>query len=193
MLGARMLRVSGVAAAGGLGAYYVQQRSSGKGPAALAARRSGLAAFAGPVAPGATGPFGNPAVRARRQQCGDERARRRRRLRRPACAAAPRARAGFVTLYSLSPPLLPQHGWDYYSKCLMGGILSCGLTHLAVTPLDVVKCRMQTQPECVSRARGAALLWAPRATPLLTCTPLPPRAAAALSSAQGVQGHGHGL
>jgi len=78
----------------------------------------------GPVAPGATGPFGNPA-----------------------------------------------HGWDYYGKCLIGGILSCGLTHLAVTPLDVVKCRMQTQPEvykgmgsgfAIASKEGALLLgWAP--------------------------------
>lgn len=28
----------------------------------------------------------------------------------------------------------------------MGGILACGLTHTAVTPLDVVKCNMQTAP-----------------------------------------------
>jgi solute carrier family 25 phosphate transporter 3 len=28
----------------------------------------------------------------------------------------------------------------------MGGILSCGLTHTAIVPLDVVKCRMQTNP-----------------------------------------------
>ena len=39
----------------------------------------------------------------------------------------------------------PAHGWDYYGKCMIGGILSCGLTHLAVTPLDVVKCRMQVR------------------------------------------------
>jgi len=30
---------------------------------------------------------------------------------------------------------------------MAGGILSCGITHMMVTPLDVVKCRMQTQPE----------------------------------------------
>jgi len=33
---------------------------------------------------------------------------------------------------------------SYYAKCMVGGILACGLTHLAVTPLDLVKCRMQT-------------------------------------------------
>lgn len=37
----------------------------------------------------------------------------------------------------------PAHQWDYYYKCMVGGILSCGLTHMAVVPLDVVKCRMQ--------------------------------------------------
>lgn len=29
----------------------------------------------------------------------------------------------------------------------MGGILSCGITHTAVTPLDLVKCRLQTNAE----------------------------------------------
>ena len=31
----------------------------------------------------------------------------------------------------------------YYAYCGFGGILSCGLTHTAVVPLDVVKCRVQ--------------------------------------------------
>eukprot|EP00456_Euglypha_rotunda_P038592 TRINITY_DN2966_c0_g1_i4.p1 TRINITY_DN2966_c0_g1~~TRINITY_DN2966_c0_g1_i4.p1 ORF type:complete len:319 (-),score=34.84 TRINITY_DN2966_c0_g1_i4:99-1055(-) len=39
------------------------------------------------------------------------------------------------------------HGLPYYGKCLIGGILSCGLTHAAVVPLDVVKCKMQVFPE----------------------------------------------
>lgn len=34
----------------------------------------------------------------------------------------------------------------YYRACVIGGILSCGLTHTMVTPLDVVKCNMQTDP-----------------------------------------------
>jgi solute carrier family 25 phosphate transporter 3 len=29
---------------------------------------------------------------------------------------------------------------------MVGGILSCGLTHTAVCPLDIVKCRMQVDP-----------------------------------------------
>lgn len=35
------------------------------------------------------------------------------------------------------------HTNEYYLKCMLGGVLSCGLTHLAVTPLDVAKCNMQ--------------------------------------------------
>ncbi|KAJ1565099.1 Cu/Pi carrier [Cladochytrium tenue] len=33
-----------------------------------------------------------------------------------------------------------------YSKCLLGGVLACGITHAAVTPLDVAKCNMQVDP-----------------------------------------------
>ena len=32
---------------------------------------------------------------------------------------------------------------EFYAACTVGGILSCGLTHTAVTPLDVVKCNSQ--------------------------------------------------
>ena len=35
------------------------------------------------------------------------------------------------------------HDLSYYKKCMMGGILSCGITHTIVCPLDIVKCRMQ--------------------------------------------------
>jgi len=35
----------------------------------------------------------------------------------------------------------------YYLKCMLGGVLSCGLTHTGVVPLDVVKCKMQVFPE----------------------------------------------
>merc|ERR1712080_234960 len=31
----------------------------------------------------------------------------------------------------------------FYALCAFGGLLSCGLTHTAVVPLDLVKCRMQ--------------------------------------------------
>jgi len=38
------------------------------------------------------------------------------------------------------------HDMSYYKKCMMGGILSCGITHTMVCPLDIVKCRMQANP-----------------------------------------------
>ncbi|RVW52622.1 Mitochondrial phosphate carrier protein 3, mitochondrial [Vitis vinifera] len=34
----------------------------------------------------------------------------------------------------------------YYAACTVGGTLCCGLTHMAVTPLDLVKCNMQIDP-----------------------------------------------
>jgi len=34
----------------------------------------------------------------------------------------------------------------YYAYCGLGGILSCGITHTALTPLDLVKCRIQVNP-----------------------------------------------
>eukprot|EP00878_Enallax_costatus_P000832 GHUV01000958.1.p1 GENE.GHUV01000958.1~~GHUV01000958.1.p1 ORF type:complete len:364 (+),score=78.98 GHUV01000958.1:144-1235(+) len=36
---------------------------------------------------------------------------------------------------------------EYYYTCALGGIVSCGATHTAVTPLDVVKCNIQTDPQ----------------------------------------------
>jgi len=38
------------------------------------------------------------------------------------------------------------HDNAYYFKCMIAGVLSCGLTHTAVCPLDVVKCNMQVNP-----------------------------------------------
>ncbi|XP_074589167.1 mitochondrial phosphate carrier protein 3, mitochondrial-like [Curcuma longa] len=34
----------------------------------------------------------------------------------------------------------------FYAACTAGGMACCGLTHMAVTPLDVVKCNMQIDP-----------------------------------------------
>jgi len=36
-----------------------------------------------------------------------------------------------------------KHDASYYFKCMIGGALACGLTHAAMCPLDIVKCRMQ--------------------------------------------------
>jgi len=39
------------------------------------------------------------------------------------------------------------HDVSYYSKCMLGGALACGLTHAGITPLDVAKCNMQVNPK----------------------------------------------
>lgn len=62
----------------------------------------------------------------------------------------------------------------YFLLCGLGGILSCGITHTMVTPLDLVKCRIQVNPEKYksvltgfrvsvqeSGMRGLARGWAP--------------------------------
>lgn len=66
------------------------------------------------------------------------------------------------------------HDMSYYRKCMMGGILSCGITHTIVCPLDIVKCRMQANPGMYSGVgdgfakikaaegfKGFTLGWAP--------------------------------
>merc|ERR550537_2018923 len=47
------------------------------------------------------------------------------------------------------------HTNDYYVVCCGAGVLSCGLTHLAVTPLDVAKCNMQVDPTKYKGLLGA--------------------------------------
>ena len=62
----------------------------------------------------------------------------------------------------------------YFMLCGIGGILSCGTTHTAVVPLDLVKCRLQVDQKKYKNlfngfkvtiaeegARGLAKGWAP--------------------------------
>jgi len=64
----------------------------------------------------------------------------------------------------------------YYAYCGLGGILSCGITHTALVPLDMVKCRIQVNPDKYKNigngfkvsikedgVRGLAKGWAPTA------------------------------
>jgi len=64
----------------------------------------------------------------------------------------------------------------YFALCAFGGVLSCGITHTAVTPLDLVKCRLQVNKEKYKSlgngfkvtvqdagVRGLLLGWAPTA------------------------------
>ncbi|KAJ0785362.1 putative mitochondrial phosphate carrier protein Pic2/Mir1 [Helianthus annuus] len=50
---------------------------------------------------------------------------------------------GFVVQAPSEPRKIAMFSPAYYGACTAGGILSCGLTHMAVTPLDLVKCNMQ--------------------------------------------------
>jgi len=43
-----------------------------------------------------------------------------------------------------------KHDASYYAKCMVGGIFACGLTHAAICPLDIVKCRKQANPNLYS-------------------------------------------
>jgi solute carrier family 25 phosphate transporter 3 len=43
-----------------------------------------------------------------------------------------------------------KHDFSYYGKCMIGGILACGLTHTFTTPLDLIKCRKQVDPKIYS-------------------------------------------
>jgi len=64
----------------------------------------------------------------------------------------------------------------YFALCAFGGVLSCGITHTGITPLDLVKCRLQVNKEKYGNlgkgfkvtiadagARGLVLGWAPTA------------------------------
>jgi solute carrier family 25 phosphate transporter 3 len=42
----------------------------------------------------------------------------------------------------------------YYAYCSFGGLISCGLTHTMVTPLDMVKCRLQVDKEKYKNLRN---------------------------------------
>ncbi|KAK9465517.1 mitochondrial carrier domain-containing protein [Lipomyces arxii] len=39
---------------------------------------------------------------------------------------------------------------EFYGACTLGGIIACGPTHSAMTPLDLVKCRRQVNPSLYS-------------------------------------------
>jgi hypothetical protein len=43
---------------------------------------------------------------------------------------------------------------EYYALCFGGGMLAAGTTHLAITPLDVLKVNMQVRMRGPSRVAG---------------------------------------
>ncbi|KAI9120477.1 hypothetical protein K1719_007510 [Acacia pycnantha] len=52
----------------------------------------------------------------------------------------------FMTPAPSEPGKIEMYSPVYFVTCTVGGILSCGLTHMAATPLDLVKCNMQIDP-----------------------------------------------
>lgn len=75
-----------------------------------------------------------------------------------------------------NPGEVPYGSLEYYLKCSVGGLLSCGITHTALVPLDLVKCRIQVDPAkyksivtgfqvsvAEEGTRGLAKGWAPTA------------------------------
>ncbi|KAF7819355.1 mitochondrial phosphate carrier protein 3, mitochondrial-like [Senna tora] len=54
--------------------------------------------------------------------------------------------SGFMIPAPTEPGKIEMYSPAFYAACTFGGILSCGLTHMTVTPLDLVKCNMQIDP-----------------------------------------------
>jgi len=53
------------------------------------------------------------------------------------------------------------HDASYYGKCMVAGVLACGLTHAGICPLDIVKCRKQASPNLYkSIPHGFQTIWA---------------------------------
>lgn len=63
----------------------------------------------------------------------------------PTSLSSSPANKSFVIPAPSEPGKVQMHSPQYYAACTAGGILSCGLTHMAVTPLDLVKCNMQVR------------------------------------------------
>ncbi|KAM3286873.1 mitochondrial phosphate carrier protein 3, mitochondrial [Capsicum chacoense] len=58
----------------------------------------------------------------------------------------PSSNKSFLVPAPNEPGKIEMYSPQFYAACTFGGILSCGLTHMAVTPLDLVKCNMQIDP-----------------------------------------------
>jgi len=65
------------------------------------------------------------------------------------------------------PKKIELYSKEYFAVCGVGGILSCGLTHTAVTPLDLVKCNVQANPkEFPNTGSGFKTIFSGKATHL---------------------------
>jgi len=55
----------------------------------------------------------------------------------------------------LPQPKIELYSGKYFAACGLGGIIACGPTHTAVTPLDLVKCRRQVDSNLYKSNFGA--------------------------------------
>ncbi|MCO5612397.1 hypothetical protein L7F22_066664 [Adiantum nelumboides] len=85
----------------------------------------------------------------------------------PSTASAEKAKINGAHFSAATPSEYPSRSGSidmysgrFYAACAAGGILSCGITHPAVTPLDLVKCNMQIDPiKYKSITSGFNMLW----------------------------------
>ncbi|KAG6548907.1 hypothetical protein Mapa_009670 [Marchantia paleacea] len=61
-------------------------------------------------------------------------------------SAAAAQGSNFMIPSASEPGKIAMYSKEFYAACTVGGIMSCGLTHTMVTPLDVVKCNIQIDP-----------------------------------------------
>jgi len=56
-----------------------------------------------------------------------------------------------MPLVLVAPGKIKPNTEDYFMVCGLGGILSCGITHTAITPLDMIKCNKQNNPDIFNK------------------------------------------
>ena len=59
---------------------------------------------------------------------------------------------GFAASAPSEPGKIVMYSPEFYAACTVGGIVACGATHTAVTPLDIVKCNMQARAAAIAPA-----------------------------------------
>jgi len=56
-----------------------------------------------------------------------------------------------MVMQLVEPGKIKPNTSEYFAVCGLAGILSCGLTHCGVTPIDMVKCNKQNNPEIFTK------------------------------------------
>ncbi|KAL6996860.1 Mitochondrial phosphate carrier protein 3, mitochondrial [Sarracenia purpurea var. burkii] len=64
----------------------------------------------------------------------------------PSSLSSSSSKNNFLIPAPSEPGKIELYSPAFYAACTASGIVSCGLTHMAVTPLDLVKCNMQIDP-----------------------------------------------